>query len=93
MLSLPTPGRLLDESPRWLAVRGYHTHALAVLQRAARWNGVDLPPRHRLLQVIRDSQNEVRGEATRHARMNRRGERTSGLHKAMMKRLPVKKGC
>ncbi|XP_050687790.1 organic cation transporter protein-like [Eriocheir sinensis] len=49
---------LLDESPRWLAVRGYHSHALAVLQRAARWNGVHLPPRHRLLQVIRDSQIE-----------------------------------
>ena len=51
--------RLLDESPRWLAVRGYHTHALAVLQRAARWNHVALPPRHRLLQIIKDSQDEV----------------------------------
>ncbi|MPC27524.1 Organic cation transporter protein [Portunus trituberculatus] len=50
---------LLDESPRWLAVRGYHTHALAVLQRAARWNRVALPPRHRLLQIIKDSQDEV----------------------------------
>ncbi|XP_063863186.1 organic cation transporter protein-like isoform X2 [Scylla paramamosain] len=49
---------LLDESPRWLAVRGYHTHALAVLQRAARWNRVALPPRHRLLQIIKDSQDE-----------------------------------
>ncbi|ROT74865.1 putative organic cation transporter protein-like [Penaeus vannamei] len=35
----------MDESPRWLAVRGQHRRALRVLQRAARWNGVALPPR------------------------------------------------
>lgn len=51
---------LLDESPRWLVVRGYHTHALTVLQRAARWNKVDLQPPHRINQIIRESQNEVR---------------------------------
>ncbi|ROT74876.1 putative organic cation transporter protein-like isoform X4 [Penaeus vannamei] len=33
----------MDESPRWLAVRGQHRRALRVLQRAARWNGVALP--------------------------------------------------
>ncbi|XP_042204944.1 organic cation transporter protein-like [Homarus americanus] len=51
---------LLEESPRWLAVQGYHSYALAVIQRAARWNKVTLPPPHRILQIIKESQNEVR---------------------------------
>lgn len=44
----------MDESPRWLAVRGQHRRALRVLQRAARWNGVALPPEDELLLLLKD---------------------------------------
>ncbi|XP_047493604.1 solute carrier family 22 member 15-like [Penaeus chinensis] len=44
----------MDESPRWLAVRGQHRRALRVLQRAARWNGVTLPPEDELLLLLKD---------------------------------------
>ncbi|XP_042883641.1 organic cation transporter protein-like [Penaeus japonicus] len=44
----------LDESPRWLAVRGQHRRALRVLQKAARWNGVALPPDEELLLLLKD---------------------------------------
>ncbi|XP_064089781.1 organic cation transporter protein-like isoform X2 [Macrobrachium nipponense] len=43
LLLLP-PLLFLDESPRWLLVRGKHTHACEVLKKAARWNKVTLPP-------------------------------------------------
>ncbi|ROT74859.1 putative organic cation transporter protein-like [Penaeus vannamei] len=43
----------MDESPRWLAVRGQHRRALRVLQRAARWNGVALPPEDELCSCSR----------------------------------------
>ncbi|XP_068233850.1 organic cation transporter protein-like [Palaemon carinicauda] len=61
LLSLPfLPALLiLDESPRWLVVRGYYHHALLVLQRAARWNKAVLPPPHRILQIVKGGQNDV----------------------------------
>ncbi|KAK7081091.1 hypothetical protein SK128_003679 [Halocaridina rubra] len=49
---------ILDESPRWLAVKGYHNYALQVLVKAARWNKAVLPPPHRILQIVKEGQNE-----------------------------------
>ncbi|ROT74881.1 hypothetical protein C7M84_006638 [Penaeus vannamei] len=43
----------MDESPRWLAVRGQHRRALRVLQRAARWNGSP-SPRGRASALLKD---------------------------------------
>nr|XP_053633882.1 organic cation transporter-like protein [Cherax quadricarinatus] len=43
---------LLDESPRWLIVHGHHDRALKVLQKAARWNKVQLPPQDQLLTLM-----------------------------------------
>lgn len=40
---LPLMIWLVDESPRWLAVRGQHDKALIVLKRAQRLNGTTLP--------------------------------------------------
>ncbi|XP_042889428.1 organic cation transporter protein-like, partial [Penaeus japonicus] len=53
----------LDESPRWLAVRGQHRRALRVLQKAARWNGVALPPDEELLLLLKDG---VKDEVLEH---------------------------
>ncbi|XP_042203236.1 organic cation transporter protein-like [Homarus americanus] len=49
----------MDESPRWLSVRGRYQEALAVLKRAARWNKAALPPDPRLLLILQDNQHEV----------------------------------
>ncbi|ROT85732.1 Organic cation transporter protein [Penaeus vannamei] len=49
----------MDESPRWLIVRGRHEAALRVLQRASRWNGAKLLPEEDLLALIGDVQREV----------------------------------
>lgn len=58
-LALLIPGIwLLDESPRWLIVRGYHERALKILQKAARWNKVQLPTDSQLLSIMRDIQHE-----------------------------------
>ncbi|KAK4328459.1 hypothetical protein Pmani_001135 [Petrolisthes manimaculis] len=42
----------IDESPRWLIVRGHHDRALQVLQKAARWNNTSLPPKHRMRKLM-----------------------------------------
>ncbi|KAK3866518.1 hypothetical protein Pcinc_027952, partial [Petrolisthes cinctipes] len=42
----------LDESPRWLIVRGHHNRALQVLQKAARWNKTSLSPEHQLRAIM-----------------------------------------
>ncbi|XP_066983996.1 organic cation transporter protein-like [Macrobrachium rosenbergii] len=42
-LVLLPPLLFLDESPRWLLVKGRHAHAFGVLKKAARWNKVTLP--------------------------------------------------
>ncbi|XP_069185234.1 organic cation transporter protein [Procambarus clarkii] len=49
----------IDESPRWLMVRGHHDRALQVLEKAARWNNVQLPPRDQLLAMMEDISSEV----------------------------------
>ncbi|KAK3885756.1 hypothetical protein Pcinc_010055 [Petrolisthes cinctipes] len=48
----------LDESPRWLIVRGHHDRALQVLQKAARWNNTSLPPEHQLRKLMTDITEE-----------------------------------
>ncbi|XP_069993871.1 organic cation transporter protein isoform X1 [Penaeus vannamei] len=52
----------MDESPRWLIVRGRHEAALRVLQRASRWNGAKLLPEEDLLALIGDVQREAHGD-------------------------------
>ncbi|XP_042225962.1 organic cation transporter protein-like [Homarus americanus] len=42
LLFLPTLW-FIDESPRWLIVKGYHNRAIKILKKAARWNKVDFP--------------------------------------------------
>ncbi|XP_037087275.1 organic cation transporter protein-like [Pollicipes pollicipes] len=44
---------LLPESPRWLAERGRHADALAVLKRAAAANGRTLPDDEHMLDLLR----------------------------------------
>lgn len=51
--------RFLEESPRWLMVRGHQDRALHVLQKAARWNNVSLPPKEQLLAIMEDIRREV----------------------------------
>lgn len=48
----------LDESPRWLIVRGDHRRAREVLERAARWNKMDLPPPEELDALMKNIQKE-----------------------------------
>lgn len=50
----------MDESPRWLIVRGDHRRAREVLERAARWNKMDLPPPEELDALMKNIQKEVR---------------------------------
>nr|XP_027207376.1 organic cation transporter protein-like [Penaeus vannamei] len=42
----------LDESPRWLIVRGRHDDALRILRKAARWNKAQLPPEEELRALM-----------------------------------------
>lgn len=49
---------LIDESPRWLIVRGLHDRAIQVLRKAARWNRVSLPPEDDLRALMKDIQEE-----------------------------------
>ncbi|XP_042890618.1 organic cation transporter protein-like isoform X2 [Penaeus japonicus] len=50
---------LMDESPRWLIIRGKHEQALATLKKAARWNGATLPPEDDLRRTMRDIEAET----------------------------------
>ncbi|XP_042869069.1 organic cation transporter-like protein [Penaeus japonicus] len=43
----------MDESPRWLAVRGDHDRAVKILQKAGKWNKVALPPKDEVLSLMR----------------------------------------
>ncbi|XP_027207541.2 organic cation transporter protein isoform X1 [Penaeus vannamei] len=54
---------LMDESPRWLIIRGQHERALATLAKAARWNGATLPPEDDLRATMRDIQAETTSSA------------------------------
>ncbi|XP_071516507.1 organic cation transporter protein-like isoform X2 [Panulirus ornatus] len=57
-LFLPTLW-VMDESPRWLAVRGHHERALKVLERAAKWNKVSLPPVEEVFYILKNEQTEL----------------------------------
>ncbi|XP_076028809.1 organic cation transporter protein-like [Oratosquilla oratoria] len=48
----------LDESPRWLIVKGRYEEAVEVLEKAARWNGSTLPPRKNLLDILGEIASE-----------------------------------
>ncbi|KAK3886465.1 hypothetical protein Pcinc_009336 [Petrolisthes cinctipes] len=52
------PLYFMDESPRWLIVRGRHDRALTVLQKAARWNKATLPPNSEMRTLMIDIQAE-----------------------------------
>lgn len=63
---------LMDESPRWLIVRGRHADALRVLRKASRWNKVELPPDDQLFEIMADTQSEEK-EAQGHEADSPRG--------------------
>ncbi|KAK8382355.1 hypothetical protein O3P69_015349 [Scylla paramamosain] len=48
----------MDESPRWLIVRGRHDQAMQVLRKAARWNRVTLQPEDDLRALMKEIQEE-----------------------------------
>ncbi|MPD05335.1 Solute carrier family 22 member 11 [Portunus trituberculatus] len=50
----------MDESPRWLIVRGRHDQAVQVLRKAARWNRVTLQPEADLRVLMNEIQEVVR---------------------------------
>ncbi|KAK4327425.1 hypothetical protein Pmani_002089 [Petrolisthes manimaculis] len=52
------PLYFMDESPRWLIVRGRHDRALTILQKAARWNKATLPPISEMRTLMIDIQAE-----------------------------------
>ncbi|XP_069171625.1 organic cation transporter protein-like [Procambarus clarkii] len=57
----PREASFLDESPRWLIVRGQRGRARRVLEKAARWNKVTLPPEdhlHHLMTQITGEQKD-----------------------------------
>ncbi|XP_037793750.1 organic cation transporter protein-like isoform X2 [Penaeus monodon] len=63
-LSLPTLLFLpvlwfVDESPRWLIVRGRHQHALRVLQKAGCWNKVAMPTEEELFVIMENIQKKA----------------------------------
>ncbi|XP_066955531.1 organic cation transporter protein-like [Macrobrachium rosenbergii] len=58
-LFLPTLW-IMDESPRWLIVIGRHKEALKVLQKAARWNKVELPEERKLLDMMTEINEQLR---------------------------------
>ncbi|XP_064109464.1 organic cation transporter protein-like isoform X2 [Macrobrachium nipponense] len=65
MLSVPIPSLLaipvlwfVDESPRWLILKGYHDRALKVFKRAARLNKAKLPSDEELLTLMKQIQTE-----------------------------------
>lgn len=57
----------MNESPRWLVVKGRHKEALRVIQRAARMNGTSLPPTDHLLTIMKDVQRQSTASETRAA--------------------------
>ncbi|XP_047482745.1 organic cation transporter protein-like isoform X2 [Penaeus chinensis] len=58
---------LMDESPRWLIVRGRHAEALRVLRRASRWNKVELPSEEQLYAIMKETQAEETDSQRREA--------------------------
>ncbi|ROT62008.1 Organic cation transporter protein, partial [Penaeus vannamei] len=49
----------LDESPRWLVIRGQFDRAQKILEKAAHWNDVQLPPAGQLERLMRNIQKET----------------------------------
>ncbi|KAK4320905.1 hypothetical protein Pmani_008278 [Petrolisthes manimaculis] len=58
------PLYFMDESPRWLIVRGRHDRALTILQKAARWNKATLPP----ISEMRNLMIDIQAESTENTR-------------------------
>lgn len=52
--------RTVDESPRWLIVRGRHNEANVTLKKAAKWNKTTLPPVSELWTLMRRIRGQVR---------------------------------
>ncbi|XP_069991075.1 organic cation transporter protein isoform X2 [Penaeus vannamei] len=50
---------MMDESPRWLIVRGQCDRARKILQKAARWNKTQLPSEEALKKLMLDIKEEL----------------------------------
>ncbi|XP_066984510.1 organic cation transporter protein-like [Macrobrachium rosenbergii] len=51
----------MDESPRWLVVKGKYDQALEVLKKAAKWNQVTLPSDQELLKLMMENEASREG--------------------------------
>ncbi|XP_071547679.1 organic cation transporter protein-like [Panulirus ornatus] len=69
----------LDESPRWLIVNGHFEQAQKVLERAARWNNVELSPNEEREHLMRTIQKE--SAKARQATREENGEVVNWKHK------------
>ena len=49
--------RVLDESPRWLIIKGKHEKAYKVLEKAFKWNKSSLPPKDKLMALMKEIQD------------------------------------
>ncbi|XP_063851392.1 organic cation transporter protein-like [Scylla paramamosain] len=52
----------IDESPRWLAVRGRYHDAYNVLRKAARWNGATIPKETDVVALLKEETSSGTGE-------------------------------
>ncbi|XP_064091288.1 uncharacterized protein LOC135204990 [Macrobrachium nipponense] len=59
---------LIDESPRWLILKGKEDEAIRVLRKAARWNKVELPSDERLKEIFKEIQDEQNVTAVKEKR-------------------------
>lgn len=62
----PSVSRYLDESARWLLVRGRVEEAQKAVDRAARWNRVDPLPLETLNTIMDNLNQEVQSHGTQH---------------------------
>ncbi|CAL4069503.1 unnamed protein product, partial [Meganyctiphanes norvegica] len=50
----------MDETPRWLVLKGRLEEAAKTLEKAARWHGVEIPEREKLIMILGNFQEQTR---------------------------------
>ncbi|XP_037786417.1 organic cation transporter protein-like [Penaeus monodon] len=75
---------LMDESPRWMIIRGQHERALKTLTKAARWNAVTLPPEDDLKGTMRDIQAQTTSSAEKKEVKSKKESVRNGLNFALI---------